>query len=595
MLPTLNIVLYTDYPTWFHETPLDPEGGLTDLEAFIREKTKHQVNVKFKLISRHGADPGNGVELHGENLITEQLLCDADELWIFGRRIQITHGSPHNELEDSEIKILEKYIRGDRRIGILVTGDHAQSPEGLACHQSTHETYMSLGRALGKRIPIAGLLRDWDGPPTNCVELPLQDRDNFNTQEGVPPATLDESDHESDSIPQTIILDPAAPHPLFTYVDSSGELRLIEKLPDHNHEGRVLGPEDLAGDWPKDMPEPVVAARGRDNRFANERISNLVVAFDGDQVAMSRMVVDSSFHHFLDYNLKNIPARNPVSRLPEPGSQLDQIAHFFGNLALWLAPKPIRDKIKLDIMLSLTRHTSVLEALSLSDDRLGRVTRHVLKTTIGSGRLQWLESSSLNAKSAVDDIFSLFFLSEEKNFPFNRIITADAFLGFMVRVTDHVLTECRIADVTRLIKADWLRLWSSLLMAMEVAVAEPSNNNLKGEEEDMAQRCNHHWRSFVNENRDGVLKVHTMTGAHFEGKHDKGGGNEVDFEGDCEDQPQHHIHIETKENFEYNGRIFEAGNDMFAVGTRNKFAIDRDGKRKKITQDELWVGVKVGD
>ena len=98
MLPKLNIVLYTDYPTWFHETPLEPEGGLTDLEAFIRDKTKQLVNVKFKLVSRHSADACTGVELHGRNMITDQLLCNAHELWIFGRRIQKTDSAPLDEI-----------------------------------------------------------------------------------------------------------------------------------------------------------------------------------------------------------------------------------------------------------------------------------------------------------------------------------------------------------------------------------------------------------------------------------------------------------------------------------------------------------------
>lgn len=611
MLPTLNIILYTDYPTWFNENPLDPEGGLTDLEEFIKEKTKQFVNVNFQLVSRHGADVITGEELHGLEMITDQLLSNADELWVFGRRMMKTNGEPHNELEPSEIEILERHMGPERRIGIFVTGDHSESPEGLACHQSPHDTYLSLGRALGIGIPIAGLLRDWVGPPTNCVELPFDKRDNFNTQEGLPPEALDESDFESDSIPQTIILDPDEPHFLFTYENSNGELRLIEKLPDHIHEGRVLGPEDL-DNWPDDLPKPVVAARGRDKRFPTEnKVSNLVVVFDGDEVDKSRIVVDSSFHHYLNYNLRHIPSRNAVSKQPEPDSPLDQIAHFFGNLALWLAPKAIRDKIKFDIMLSLARHTSVVETLNLSDARLGRVARHVLRTTIGPGRLQWLfGKSSLEAKNTIDEFFSLLFLSDEESFRFREILTADQFLGTTVRICDHFLTKHQIADVTRITRHEevWLPLWTSLFTGLQVAQAEFSrqapesatsnqldtNNDLKGEEE-MPFRCNHHWRSFVNEQPDGVLRVLHMTGATFTGEHDKGMPHNPSFTGDCQDTPIHHIHIETDEDFEYNGRIFDAGNQRFVVGTRNGFTKDKNGNRKKLTDDEVWVGVKTSE
>jgi hypothetical protein len=120
---------------------------------------------------------------------------------------------------------------------------------------------------------------------------------------------------------------------------------------------------------------------------------------------------------------------------------------------------------------------------------------------------------------------------------------------------------------------------------------DADNNNLKGEE-DMT-RCHHHWRSFVNENYDGVLRVDTTGGSIIKGKHLKGGGQEIDFDGECRDNP-HHIHIDTHEGFVYDGRIFDAGEHRFAVGTRNRFAEDRDGERTKLTDDEVWVGVKIG-
>lgn len=608
MLPTLNIILYTDYPTLFHENPLDPDGGLTDLEAFIKDKTKQFVNVNFQLVSRHGADAITGVELHGEEMITDQLLHDAHELWIFGRRMRKTSDEPHNELEDTEIEILERHMGPERRIGIFVTGDHSESPEGLACNQGTHDGYMSLGRALGRRMPIAGLLRDWDGPPTNCIELDFKDRDNFNTQDGFPPEELDDEDHETDAIPQTIKLDPAEPHRLFKYVDADNQIRLIEKLPDHGHEGIVLRPKELAGNWPADLPEPVVAAEGKDKRFPKEnRVFPLVVAVDGDHVNKSRIVVDSSFHHYLDFNLRDIPSRNAVSKLPEPNSPLDQIAHFFGNLALWLAPKPIRDKINFDIMFSLARHSTVLEAMTLSDARLGKVSRHVLKTTIGPGRLQWLFGrSSSEAKDAVYDFFSLLFLSDEDTFPFRRIMSQDQLLGLTMRICDHLLTTHRIADVTRITqhKEKWQPLWTTFLTALRFAETEfkdapeaaalnqlGADNESEGEEE-MAKKCNHKWRSFIRDNeQDGLLNVKKMTGSKFTGTHEKPSGN-VNFTGECFEEPFHRIEIATDEHFLYTGRIYDGGNERFAVGTRSKFVEDKDGKRKKLDDDEVWVGVK---
>ena len=111
-------------------------------------------------------------------------------------------------------------------------------------------------------------------------------------------------------------------------------------------------------------------------------------------------------------------------------------------------------------------------------------------------------------------------------------------------------------------------------------------------DEEIPFRCNHHWRSFVNEEPDGVLRVLTMTGADFTGEHDHGSPHPPRFTGHCQNTPIHHIHIETDEDFEYNGRIYDAGNQRFVVGTRSTFTIDKDGNRKKLDGDEVWVGVK---
>ena len=233
MLPTLNIVVYTDYPDWFNETVLDARGGLSDLKAFITEKTKQYFDVKFCFVSRHSTTP--------PKLITRDLLTWAHELWVFGYRMNDKPNEPDNRLKQSEIDLLNEFI-GEGKVGIFLTGDHSESEVGADCSAGSHEKFSSLGRALGENIPIVGLFRDWQGPPTNCNKGEFELRDTFNTQEGSNPCNLDAPGLESDPLPQEIILKKknCLPHRLFTYVDSSGVLRPITKLPDHTHEGRVL-------------------------------------------------------------------------------------------------------------------------------------------------------------------------------------------------------------------------------------------------------------------------------------------------------------------------------------------------------------------
>jgi hypothetical protein len=616
MLPSLNIVIYTDYPEWFSETPLSPEGGLKDLSAFIKDKTKQFVNVDLRFVSRH--------EPEGTKFITEELLQGVDELWVFGRRMaDRPPEEPDNELKPEEVALLQQYI-SEKRIGIFLTGDHSESESGAACDGGPHADYSSLGRALGENIPIAGLLRDWEGPPSNCNEVDFELRDNFNTQEGDDPCGLDSEGLQSDERPQTIILKlkNCRPHRLFTYADSNQQLRLITKLPDHAHEGRVLDIEEVrerSGDkWKAEWPDPVVAAQGRDKRFPLEnRISNLVVAFDGDSAELSRMVVDSSFHHYLDDNLLLIPSRLVDSKLPQPDSDLDQIAQYFGNLALWLAPKAIRDQINFDILLSLSRHNAVRQVWNHSDVKVGRVAREVLYRTIGQGRLQWLFGANpFEERDPIDAFFSIVFLTDQDTSLFSRIIKPELPLAIALRICDHFIVSNRITDVTSIKEHQPLRklLEASLFVTLDlirddfsklapVSSAALTNSltayrQAKGEEI-MARRCHINWDSYVDPTdpttpNNGKIFIDEMNGqGHLRGRHRKD-GHDYPLEGECNDNP-HHIEFDTDEGFHYEGLVFDVGNQRFAVGTRSaarRGLRDKSKGGKEIDGEEVWVGVK---
>ena len=476
MLPTLNIVVYTDYEPWFTQSPIEPKGGLRDLEVFITEKTKQYVDVKFRFVSRHANPP---------SLITKELLTWAHELWVFGVRMNDNSSEPDNKLKESEIDLLDEFIRASK--GIFLTGDHSESEVGSKCEDGKHENYSSLGRALGENIPIVGLFRDWEGPPTNCNKGEFDKRDTFNTQEGPDPCKLEGPTRETDELAQNIILPRknCLQHRLFTYVHSSGELRPISKLPDHTHEGRVLDaeairkqwsqkpPKGWPEQWPANWPDPVVAAIGRDKRFPDEnRISNLVVAFDGDAAGVSRMVADSSFHHYMDYNLFSIPHRIAVgSRVPAPDSDLDQIAHYFGNLALWLAPKTIRDEIKSQILLSLTRHMAVRQVWNHTELEVGSVAREVVKRTIGLGRLQWLLGEfPFEARDPVDQFLSVVLLGDESNSLFSQIMKPELPLGVVLRLCDAFLNSNQVTDPTQIVipQSLWQLLQASLIVTLGV-------------------------------------------------------------------------------------------------------------------------------
>jgi hypothetical protein len=106
----------------------------------------------------------------------------------------------------------------------------------------------------------------------------------------------------------------------------------IELLPSHPHEG--------ANSIPKGVKSGRVIATG--TSIFTRRAFNLVLAFEADG-EQGRAIVDSSFHHFLDYNLD--PDKGCPSYVTEPaGSGLKNTPQawadtetYFLNLAEWLS------------------------------------------------------------------------------------------------------------------------------------------------------------------------------------------------------------------------------------------------------------------
>jgi hypothetical protein len=121
------------------------------------------------------------------------------------------------------------------------------------------------------------------------------------------------------------------PHPLLRGADG----RVLARLPAHPHEGCVGAPP---GD-----PHARVIATGRS--LTTERTFNLAVARDpAGPGAAGRVVAQSSFHHFADYNWD--PALGAPSFVSEaPGDEVRRDPHaladvrdYVRNLAVWLAP-----------------------------------------------------------------------------------------------------------------------------------------------------------------------------------------------------------------------------------------------------------------
>jgi hypothetical protein len=391
-METIRILFYTDKS----DITLNPSDiwSVADVKKFIEFKIGKLVQVRVQLLNRH-IDQVTGQEVYGVNLLTRKLLDDYDEIWIFGygqaNLPQFGRNLCSLELYDEEVKYLNDWM--DCGGGLMLTGDHSNTNPFI--EGGDHSRFLNLGRALGHKIPRARQLRVWEGPPTADIVLsdPPEKKDNHNTQEGNGGQDLDKLDLQSDGITQTLRFeDPNAPHELFRWhKKGDGTIAPISKFPDHMHEGELLVPElPLDEEWPENSRRPQVAAWGKDKRFVEEdRFYPLVVAYDGDNIPVGRIVADSSFHHYVQTNLSGIHDRD-VHGYPVQDSDLDQVAHFYGNMAYWLAPKVIRDKVKSNLLFELAKHPDVFEVQGSNAEVVGNAARSVVDLEIGKANLDKL-------------------------------------------------------------------------------------------------------------------------------------------------------------------------------------------------------------
>lgn len=395
--PTIKILLYTDDP---QIAPTDDFGQFFGLGSMIERLKAHTptfADLEIKWFSRnsdaaHHADNKLDVILNNEVHETDEPF---DEIWFFGLHQSNTNqfsllarrGGPESELNEDEVAALTEFMDvrdGKGGGGVLMTGDHSNetppnvivtSHNGNCADTTENEAFLGLGRALGRNVPRAGSLRKWEGPPTYHAE------NSFST--------ISEAGFQTDRFPQQLLLrtvnadgnpDPnGQPHPLFFYKEG----QFIEVFPDHAHEGAVITPPENdeldPREWPVNedgiQPRPYVVAFGKDARKPNPL--NIIATYNGDLCDVGRIVADSTWHHYMNLNLKGF--QHPA---PE-GSASDQIGQYYANLAVWLAPKRKREEMARLMLWELARYTLLLE--ENQDAESTGATAQSVMTMVSSG------------------------------------------------------------------------------------------------------------------------------------------------------------------------------------------------------------------
>jgi hypothetical protein len=265
-----------------------------------------------------------------------------DQIWFFGDLPNRDDGADgamtDNDIQEfalsnAELKLVAEWM--DRGGGVFAAGDHTL-----------------LGASKCSRIPRVRSMRRWK----LAQHVPAKDaKSRHETLQPNPGA-----DPETDTLfqPIELVLAPTgsfpfpgapAPHPLFQSTRG-----LIDRFPDHMHEGEVIPDDEVLLDQPLDIPgyfgaeypfpsivvgsalddvalplfrpRPRIVAYGEttirnfpDEVIARSQLSvrdlggvntvpftkrfGLVGVYDGDAIGIGRVIVDSTWHHWFSMNL----------------------------------------------------------------------------------------------------------------------------------------------------------------------------------------------------------------------------------------------------------------------------------------------------
>lgn len=222
-----------------------------------------------------------------------------DEVWIFG--VDVGNG-----LTPAEREALVRFrARGG---GLLTARDH-----------------QDLGSCLAA-LPGPGSANYFRSVNLDPVEENRRDDDRFTKSVSWP----NYHSGKNGDVQRIRAVEPI--HPLLRRADGT----VIDTLPAHPHEGAVGVPGDEAAR---------VIAVGKS--LASGKDFNLIVAFEGESGArtLGRAVVESSFHHFADYNwdtnsgapsFVDDPEGRAIAR--DPGLLAD-VKMYVRNVARWLAER----------------------------------------------------------------------------------------------------------------------------------------------------------------------------------------------------------------------------------------------------------------
>lgn len=432
-----------------------PTPDITDLYFFSLSHLLSKLDADIIKAHRQtdpASDNGAPTPADLENFrFSQGSLADFDEVWLIGYgstrldQANLTPAQIASVPDETELAALATFMNNGG--GVFAVGDHA-----------------GLGLSLSGGVPRVRTMRKWWYPETGPfgnepIAPPAINGSGGNrldttrpgrtvaTDPNAPGSPAVWFDDQSDDIPQTLIpnnqgnvcyeptvylSNPSLLHPLL-----QGPNGPILGFADHMHEGEVILPYEydrvftFAGQQFVEYPvghgpsgvvvEPQIIAWSSTNGSANVvpqgeqgvhapddgisayRFFGAIGAYDGSIAGVGRVVVESTFHHFMDINLIGDPMA-PVDAVksgnpkylgflatPEGQAVLAGIEAYYNNVAQWLAPPPLKKRQWVSgAILALQNRTLRELATNPPPDirvHLGRVAVATLRQQVRPGML----------------------------------------------------------------------------------------------------------------------------------------------------------------------------------------------------------------
>lgn len=338
------------------------------LTAFNALESQTGNTYEVTLAHRGACTPSNNSvvvnHISGFTFDSSVNLDDFDQLWMFAFN---TNGN----ISPTEVSAIESFM--DNGGGVFATGDHG-----------------SIGKAMCGQIKRIKDMRYWDHfPNPQDSEVHMQGpRRNDTNQPETGSSISHYFDNQSDSTPQTIAartFSAGMPHPLLSIKASLRPSRIIDIMPDHPHEGECQQETSFTVGSVTIPTQIIATSFVRGGSTTNGPINAgktptephcfpSIAVWDGWKANAGRIVVDSTWHHFVDINLDGSGSAGPqgtpndIAGLQSGLTTADWyvVCQYYMNISLWMSRRKYWWCWRRRMIFELLHESQLIEA-SLDD------------------------------------------------------------------------------------------------------------------------------------------------------------------------------------------------------------------------------------